>query len=239
MLNSGLFKTLLNGLRVLVSEARWRFDDNGLHVRAVDPANVAMVIANINPRAFDAYQTGEDEVVVGVDVDRLFEFAKSFGKKDLADISVLDGKMSVKVKNIDYTISLIDPTAIRKEPKIPELDLPAKVVMSVEDFRQILNAADKFSEHVVLETSDAGFRITADGDIDKVTGYFNESVMEFNGAEARAMFGIEYLKEFFKVPEKNATVEIRLGTNYPAWFTFEIQDGFTIEYILAPRIEAE
>ena len=240
VVNAGVLKTLLKGLNILVSESRWRFSESGLQIRAVDPANVSMVIANIEPHVFDAYQINEKEVIIGVDIDRLFDFVKSFRKDDLVDITILDSKINIKARSIEYSLSLIDPSAIRREPKIPEIELPAKIVMTVENFKQALNAANKFSDYVILETSDSGLKLQADGDIDKITAYFRDSeVIEFNGAKAKSMFGIDYLMQFFSVPDKNSVVTLRLGDNYPLHLTFEIQDGFTLEYFQAPRIEVE
>ena len=57
--------------------------------------------------------------------------------------------MSVKFGGIEYSVALIDPSAIRKEPKIPELDLPAKVVVF-----EALQTAQAMGRALVLSSHD-------------------------------------------------------------------------------------
>jgi proliferating cell nuclear antigen len=58
--------------------------------------------------------------------------------------------------------------------------------------------------------------------------------------EARSMFSLEYLKEFVKVASPGDVLTIRLGNDYPGRMIFEVAGGkVKVEYILAPRIEAE
>ncbi len=230
-------KTLLKGLKVLVYEARWHFTDKGLHIRAVDAANVAMIVATLEPDAFQAYKITEHNVVVGVELDRLYDMCKAFDNKDYADITVMDGKLSVTSGSMTYTTAVIDPSAIRKEPKLPELSLPAEVVMDAKEFKKAITTAERISDVVLFEKTDVGFRIVARGDVDSVAySVDNSGLIEANNGKARARFGVDYLKEFCKVAD--GAVKIRLGNDYPCWITFKIKDGFTLEYILAPRIEA-
>ena len=230
-------KTLLKGLNVLVSEARWHFTDRGLNVRAVDAANVAMVIATVEPDAFQAYKI-EDNVVVGVELDRLYDMCKGFDNKDYADITVMDGKLSVTSGSITYTTAIIDPSAIRREPKIPELDLPAEVVVEAKEFKKAIAAVERVDDEAIFEKTDEGFRIVGKGDVDSVAySVDNSELIDANNGRARARFGVDYLKEFCKVA--NGAVKIRFGNDYPCWLTFNPKDGFTIEYVQAPRIEAQ
>lgn len=77
--------------------------------------------------------------------------------------------------------------------------------------------------------------------MDRIVFHMSEAeLIEFNKAEARSMFSVEYLKEFIKVAGSGDLLTIHLGTNYPVRLVFETADGKArVEYILAPRIEAE
>jgi len=58
--------------------------------------------------------------------------------------------------------------------------------------------------------------------------------------EARSLFSLDYLKDMGKVMARAPQVEIALGIDHPVKFTFPIADGAgKVEYLLAPRIEAE
>jgi proliferating cell nuclear antigen len=58
--------------------------------------------------------------------------------------------------------------------------------------------------------------------------------------EARSLFSLDYLKDMGKVMSKTAEVEIFLGIDHPVRFSFDIAGGNGhVEYLLAPRIEAD
>ncbi len=236
-----VIKTAAKAIVSLVSEARFHFKDEGLHSRAVDPANVAMVIVDIPRESFDVYKVDEEKTV-GVDVNRVYDILKAVKKKDLVEIKIEDeSHMKVKFGSVEYSVALIDPSAIRKEPKIPELDLPAKIVLDAGEFKKAIQAADKISDHVVFRSDETGFYIEAEGDIDKITFHMGEmELIEFNKESARSMFSVEYLKEFVKIASSGDILTIYLGNNYPVRLIFDVADGrLKVEYILAPRIEAE
>ncbi len=241
IMDGNVLKAITRAMVALVSEARWHFKNEGLHSRAVDPANVAMVIVDVSKENLEAFSIDE-ESVIGVDVNRIYDIAKSIKKNELVELQIEDeSKLKVKFGSVEYSVALIDPSAIRKEPKIPKLDLPAKIVLDAGEFKKAISAADKISDHVVFRSDDSGFYIEAEGDIDKITFHMSDAeLIEFNKAEARSMFSLEYLKEFVKVASAGDLLTIYLGTNYPVRLVFEVADGkANVEYILAPRIEAE
>ena len=241
IIGGDVIKTAIKAMAVLVSEARFYFKEEGIHSRAVDPANVAMVIVDIPRESFEVYKVDEEKTV-GVDIDRIHDIIKAVKKKDLVEIKLQDeSRISIKFGSVEYSVSLIDPSAIRKEPKIPELDLPAKVVLDAGEFKKAIQAADKIADHVVFRCDETGFYIEAEGDVDKITFHMGEmELIEFNKAEARSMFSVEYLKEFAKIASSGDILTIYLGNNYPVRLIFDAADGkLKVEYILAPRIEAE
>ncbi|RUM34135.1 MAG: DNA polymerase sliding clamp [Archaeoglobus sp.] len=240
ILTGNVLKTIAKAMVTLVSEARFHFKAEGFHSRAVDPANVAMVIVEVPSESFEAYSIGEEEEeTVGVDVNRIYDISKAIKSNELVEVKVKDSEMVVKFGSVHYSVQLIDPSAIRKEPKVPNLELPAKIVMDAGEFRKVINAADKISDHVVFRSEDSGFYIQAEGDVDRIEFHMSETeLIEFNGAVARSMFSIEYLKEFVKVAGSGDILTIYLGTNYPVRLIFDVCDGKAkVEYILAPRIE--
>ncbi|MEM4156150.1 MAG: DNA polymerase sliding clamp, partial [Archaeoglobaceae archaeon] len=136
--------------------------------------------------------------------------------------------------------SLLDPSAIRREPKIPELNLPAKIVLDAGEFKKAISATEKVSEHIILKSDKNSFTIEAKGDVEKMVFTMAPGELaEFNGGEARSMFSLDYLKEFCKVASAGDMLTIYLGTNYPGRFSFELVGGkVRVEFILAPRVES-
>lgn len=235
-----ILKTISRAIVALVSECRIHFLNKGLHSRAVDPSNVAMVIVDVPKESVDSYRI-EAEKTIGLDMNRVFDISKTISAKDLVEISLQDeNNLRIKFGSVEYNLALIDPSAIRKEPRIPELNLPAKIVLDAGEFKKAISATEKISENVVLKSDKNSFTIEAKGDVEKLTFTMAGSeLVEFNGGEAKSMFSIDYLKEFCKVANVGDLLTIYLGTNYPARFSFELVGGkVRVEYILAPRVES-
>ncbi len=242
VVSADVIKTAMKAMSALISEAKFHLKQEGIHSRAVDPANVGMIIVDIPRTAFETY-TVEEEKTIGVSIDRILDILKATKKRDLVELklNVDDSRMHVKFGSVEYSVALIDPTAIRKEPKIPELDLPAKVVLDAGELKKAIQATDKVGDHVLFRTDETGFYIEAEGDIDKITFHMGElELIEFNKAEAKSMFSLEYLKSFVKVASTGDIATIYLGTNYPLRLALDLADGrLKVEYLLAPRIEPE
>ncbi|MEM4473040.1 MAG: DNA polymerase sliding clamp [Archaeoglobaceae archaeon] len=240
ILSGEILKTISRAIVALVSECRIHFLNKGLHSRAVDPSNVAMVIVDVPKESMESYRIDEEKTI-GVDMNRVFEISKAISAKDLVEISVQnETNLRIKFGAVEYNLALIDPSAIRKEPKIPELNLPAKIVLDAKEFKKAISASEKVSENIVLKSDKNGFTIEAKGDLEKITfSMTSGELIEFNGGEARSMFSLDYLKEFCKIAGAGDLLTIYLGTNYPGRFSFELAGGkMRVEYILAPRVES-
>ncbi|AIY89926.1 DNA polymerase sliding clamp [Geoglobus acetivorans] len=236
-LNGDALKKLVKGLSLLVSEARWHFNEFGLKVVAVDPANVAMIIASIPADSFDVYSISDEEVVIGVDINRVNEITKKIPKGDSASLSAEVATLKIGFGKLEYSVALIDPAAIRKSPKVPSLDTKAEVVVDPAEFKRAIELAGKISEHVVLEVKDGEFVISAKESLETIRVSFDDgSLISLEGGNARSMFGVEYIQMFTKVANKDDELHIHLGTDYPGKFSF-VSDSCRVEYILAPRLE--
>jgi len=235
-LRASVLREALKALGVLVWKVRAHFTDNGLHVRAVNAENVAMVILDVPRKSFESY-SGQN-LTVGLDLDRLNESIKAFRADEIVEVAINES-LTLKNGKITYRLPLINPKAIRRDPKIPELNLPAKIVMSVGEFKKIVKLAEEIADDVVLESDGDSFTIHAKGDLESMRATLTETkLIEFSGGKARSMFGVYYLKSFCKAANDKDKLTIYLGTDYPAKFVLDKSD-FRVEYILAPRIEAE
>lgn len=237
-----VLKTALKALRGLVNEARLRFNEDVLMSKAVDPANVAMVLVEVPSKSFEVYKVDcrdDEEVIVGWDVNRTYDFVKSFKKDDLVELKCSDGKIIISADKVKYSVAQIDPNGIRKEPKVPQLELPARIVLPADEVKKAITAAEKVNDCVVFKTDENGFYIEAEGDVDKIAFHVSDAeLIEFNKQEARSLFSIEYLKEFMKIAGSGDLLTIKLGVDYPVWMEFRLCGGdCKVVYILAPRIE--
>ncbi len=145
-----------------------------------------------------------------------------------------DSKIRLAGDMVRYALSVIDPSALRGRPRIPELPFSAKVEVSPADFARAIAICDRFSDRVRLKVEDGRFIVQAEGDIDDLSFEFDETHARVDGNEADSQFSLEYLRPVAKVVSKFERLGISLGVNIPV--ALKAAEPSTTFYI-APRIE--
>lgn len=240
VINAETLRDAIEAVSSLVDEVKFSLSEKGIELKAVDPANVAMVSLKIGAEAFDYFKATQGEI--GVDLVRLSDVLSMADKGETVQLELDEEshKLKIGVGSLSYTLSLIDPTAIRKEPRIPELDLPAHVTLPGGELRRAVKAAEKVSDHVILGVSDEGFYMEAKGDIDSLKLKIpSTELLGMKPGEARSLFSLDYLEDMSKSIGKAGEVTLELGIDYPLRVNFRIGQSVEINYLLAPRIEQE
>ena len=242
-IRADFIKTIIEAIAILVDEAKFKLTQDGIYGRTVDPAHVGMVDFKLKREAFDEYESKE-ETEIGIDLDKLKSILKIAASDDLISMKCdkEEGRLSVKIGNLTRRISLLD-TSEMPDTKIPSLDLPAEIVLSVSEIHQAIRAAEAISDHITLIASPDGFEMQSEGDADVVELKIpKEQIYSIKCEEkVKSMFPLDYLSDMIKVAKgKSDEITINLGNNYPVKISFEIAGGYIkIAYLLAPRIESE
>jgi proliferating cell nuclear antigen len=240
VINAETLRDAIESVSSLVDEVKFSISEKGLELKAVDPANVAMVSLKIGVDAFEFFKADNGEI--GVDLVRLSDVLSMADKGETVQLELDEEshKLKIGVGSLSYTLSLIDPTAIRKEPRIPELDLPAHVTLPGGELRRAVKAAEKVSDHVILGVSDEGFYLEAKGDIDSLRLKIpSTELLGMKPGEARSLFSLDYLEDMSKSIGKAGEVTLEMGIDYPLRVNFRLGPSVDINYLLAPRIEQE
>jgi proliferating cell nuclear antigen len=148
----------------------------------------------------------------------------------------VDSELRINTKDFSYSVSLIDPSVLRAEPKGTDLKFTAEFSLKAGDLRNAVSAVSKISGDIVIRTDSSGVHIEAKGDVDRISVSFPAQDLP----EARSMYDAEYIKNFFKAARPEDTVTVRMGTKYPAKFSVKLHGGkVLVDYLLAPKIEPE
>ena len=233
----------LDSVGALVDECKIHLDEDELAIRAVDPANVGMVDLSLSATAFESYEATEG--VIGVNLTRLDDIVGMADAGQLVQLELDEEtrKLQVQIDGLEYTIALIDPDAIRKEPEIPNLDLPATIVLEGRDLDRAVKAADMVSDHIELGVDEAEefFYVDAQGDTDDVhLALDREDLIDLVVGPARSLFSLDYLKDMNRAIPKDSEITVELGEEFPVKLHFEIAEGDgQVTYMLAPRIQSD
>lgn len=233
-------KELVTIVSTLVDEAKFSITPDGIQLRAVDPAHVAMVDLRLSKEAFEEYKADESEL--GIDVAKLEQFLRLARAGELVDIVNDEDKrrLNVAVGNTTKKMSLIDTTGM-SEPKVPNLNLPAKVSMKIEDIAQGIRASESVSDHIALTATPDSFEMVCEGDTDQVQMKLSKDQLLSLECDdkVRSLYPLEYFSNMMRAIPSQAKIMLQLGNDYPVKIVFDIADGKgSVVYLLAPRIES-
>ncbi|QPV64672.1 DNA polymerase sliding clamp [Halosimplex litoreum] len=243
IVSADTLRTTLDSVSVLVDECKIHLEEEGLEIRAVDPANVGMVDLELSASAFESYET--DGGVIGVNLSRLEDIAGMADADQLVHLELDEEtrKLHIAIDGLEYTLALIDPDSIRQEPDLPDLDLAAEIVVEGRDIDRAVTAADMVSDHIALGVDDADeyFYVDAEGDTDDVhLELTRDDLIDLTAGTAHSLFSLDYLKDMNKAIPKDAEVRMELGEEFPVKMHFDIAEGEgQVTFMLAPRIQSD
>jgi proliferating cell nuclear antigen len=238
---SEVLKGIIDVTSPLVNEVKFNINSKGIFLRAVDPAHVAMIDLNIDNKAFEEYKA--DEMELGIDIDKLSSIMKLSTSGDLVSIDYDEtaNRLIIKIGNLVRKMSLID-TAGMPDPKMPNLNLPAKAILKASEINRGVKASESVSDHLAVIVNKENFELFAEGDTDTVNLKLPKDLLVelISDSSYKSLFSIDYFSNMIKPVKGEDNVTIYLGNDNPIKLEFDIANNKGhVRYLLAPRIESE
>lgn len=240
-LKGDVLKEMIKVVSTLVDEVKLNITSDGIALKAVDPAHVAMVDLSLGKDAFESLEASDCEL--GVDIDKVKEVLSLAKAGDMIDM-VHDeehNKLVVRIENITRHMSLVDTMGM-SDPKMPQLNLPATIKLAAAELNQGIKASESISNHIALLANTEGFELSSQGDTDSVSLKLRKDLLlQLDCAEpVRSLFSLDYFANMIRSVPASGVVTLAIGQDYPAKMDFEIAEGNgNVTYLLAPRIENE
>jgi proliferating cell nuclear antigen len=240
-------KEFIGTVGALVDEAKLNVTEDGIQVKAVDPSHVAMIEANLVKSAFDSYEAAPVEM--GIDVDKFKTVLAVAGKEDMVDMEKDDSlnRLVINIGNLTRAMPLLDTSGM-PDPKVPSLDLPASISVSVNEISQGLKASKSVSDHIALSTTKDSFRLVCEGDNqNKVDLSLGKDQLEklSSSEDTTSLFSLEYFALMVNSLPSDRILHINLGSDLPVKVDADLAvDDMTgaqgnVKFLLAPRIDRE
>jgi len=238
---SEVLKGIIDVTSPLVNEVKFNINSKGIFLRAVDPAHVAMIDLNINKKAFEEYNA--DDLELGVDMDKLSSIMRLSTSGDIVslDYDETANRLIITIGNLVRKMSLID-TAGMPDPKMPNLNLPAKVIIKASEINRGVKASEAVSDHLAVIVNKDNFELFAEGDTDTVNLKLPKDLLVelTSDSNYKSLFSIDYFSNMIKPVKGDDNITIHLGNDNPIKLEFDIANNKGhVKYLLAPRIESE
>lgn len=241
-----LLRDMITSISILVDEATFRLDPEGMKLRAMDPSRVAMVDFEWPKTAFEEYQCTEPAKMC-INVTELLKLLKRAGKDETAELALDEktGKLQVKISG-KYARNFTMPTleASEEEVPTPKLAFNVKVKATTNGLSQAIEDAQLVSDHVRIEADPEKIVLNATGDLmgaEISLQKGSDTILELEVKEpSKATFSLSYLSEIIKAASATSDIgTLEFSSDMPIKLDFQqVKDG-KLTFYLAPRIEQE
>lgn len=240
VIRSSALRPCVSAMAAIVDEAVFKVNPQGMMSNAVDPANAALLSIDMPETAFIEYDVTEAEF--GIDLNRFVEIIGMAEKDDEIELGIDDDthQMTISMSGLSYTMSLLDPSSMRKSTQVPELDLPAQITLSGSAFKRMVKAAGMVGDNMMVGVDGDTPFMEADGDTEKVhLDVTGDDLIGLKPADVSTLYSLDYLSDMSKGIGATSEITIDLGRDLPMVLDFSPYPRCDVTYVLAPRIEPE
>ncbi|MGQ9530003.1 MAG: proliferating cell nuclear antigen (pcna), partial [Candidatus Bathycorpusculaceae bacterium] len=209
MANAKLLRDMITAISILVDEATFKIDPEGLKLRAMDPSRVAMVDFEWPKTVFDEY-TATEPTKMCINISEMLKLLRRAGKDEVVELSVDEktGKLQIKITG-KYARNFTMPTleASEEEVPTPKITFNVKAKVTTYGLSQAIEDAQLVSDHVKIEADTEKLVLNASGDLMGATITLqkgSDALLDLEAKEpSKATFSLSYLSEIIK--EASAT----------------------------------
>jgi proliferating cell nuclear antigen len=241
-----LLRDMTAAISILVDEATFKIEPEGLKLRAMDPSRVAMIDFEWPKTIFEEY-TCEVPSKMCINISELLKLLKRAGKDEAVELSLDDktGRLQIKITG-KYTRTFNMPTleASEEEVPTPKIAFNIKAKTTTQGLSQAIEDAQLVSDHVRIEAGAQQLVLNASGDLMGATITLqkgSDTLMDLDAKEnSKATFSLSYLSEIIKTASATSDIAtLEFSTDMPIKIDFQqIKEG-KLTFFLAPRIETE
>jgi len=246
MTDPKLLRDMFSAIAILVDEATFNVDPEGIQLRAMDPSRVAMVDFQWSKDVFDDYQCDQPQKMC-INISELLKLLRRASREEVIEISLNPETARLQISITGrYTRTFNMPTLEPQEEEVPTPKITFKVQAKIttDGLRQAIEDAQLVSDHVRIEADNEKLVLNATGDlmdanIELKKG--SDTLLDLQVQEpAKATFSLSYLAEIIKAASASSEIAtIEFANDMPIHIDFQQPKEGKLTYYLAPRIEVE
>lgn len=237
---------MFSAIAILVDEATFKLNPEGIQLRAMDPSRVAMVDFQWPKTIFDEYQCDEPQNMC-INISELLKLLRRTSRDEAVELSLNPETARLQVAITGrYSRTFNMPTLEPQEEEVPtpKITFKAQAKATTDGLRQAIEDAQLVSDHVRMEADNEKLVLNATGDlmgavIELKKG--SDALLDLQVQEpVKATFSLSYLAEIIKAASATSEIAtLEFADDMPIRIDFQQPREGRLTYYLAPRIEVE
>jgi proliferating cell nuclear antigen len=250
---SGAFRTLIEALKEILTEANLEFDSQGIKIMAVDETHTVLVYLRLHSDRFETYYCPVKHVL-GVNMIYLFKLIKTMGNNDSLTLYLPasnPNKLGIRMENAEkstvtnYFLKLFDTDV--EDIQIPSLTFTSIIHMPSLDLQKICRDMNALGEKLDVEITSSGsdlmFKCVGEfAEQETIISENNNSNMKVHRGTAastgleivQGIFQLKHLVLFTKCTSLCPSIELYLKNDFPLILRYTVANLGEVKLVLAP-----
>jgi len=227
------WKRSIGAISTFISEGNFRFNENGIHLRAIDPSQIVLVDFLMPKSSFTSFDVEPN--FVGVDLVELNKIVlRSMpGEKLRMDLSDTELHLQL-VGGFEKSFKLPLIETSDDEITLPKHNYDSTVEINAKLLKEALKDASIFGSAVVLKINKGQFFLEAKGSHGNLSSVSKDSKMikVTSDKDITAKFSLNFLQNIVREANPDDKILLELKTDSPMKITFKINNN-EIRFFLA------
>ena len=234
--NVSMWQKSVEAISSFISEGNFRFSDNGISFKAIDPSQIVLVEFAMDKRLFDKYAV--EPTLIGVDLVELSKIMARVLPNDKMQMDLSDSEMALKLEgdlSRNFRLPLIDVS--EEEINIPDHKFDAKIEINGRILKEALKDASLFGSSVVLRVKENKLIIEARGSQGtlKTEAKGAKHITVTSKKEVVSKYSLNFLANIVKEADPDKMIAIELKSDAPMKVSYNIGEA-PIKFYLAHMI---
>ena len=248
-IQAAAFRTLIEALKEILTEANLEFYHTGLKVISMDETHTVLVYLRLHSDRFNEYYCPQKHVL-GINMIYLFKLIKTIGNSDILTLYLPasnPNKLGIRIENADkattttYLLKIFDTNV--EDIQIPGLNFTSIIGLPSSDFQKICRDMNGLGDGERMEITSSGseliFKCMGDFAEQETIISENQSNMKVtrNSKTAEIVQGVFLLKHlvlFTKCTNLCPSIEMYLKNDYPLIIRYTVANLGEVKLVLAP-----
>jgi len=237
------FRTLVEALKDILTDANLEFDHTGLKIMAMDGTHTILVHLRLQADRFDEFHCPQKHIL-GINMINFFKLVKTMSnnesivlfmkKSDTTKlgIEIMNGEKQMVTK---FALNLIELDV--RPIAIPAVQFPSIITMPSSDFQKIIRDMHTLGEVVEIQSASQELVFRCKGDYAEQETVFSIGQGTQNTSEiVQGNFFLKHLVLFTKCTSLCSDISLYLKNDYPIIVEYNVAGLGEIKLALAPAL---
>ncbi len=234
--NVGHLSKAVGAISTFISEGNFRFNDNGVSLKAIDPSQIVLVNFRMPKASFEKFDL--EPSFIGLDLVELNKIMQRSLPEDRLSLDLNDSEMRLLFfgeLERSFNLPLIDVS--EDEVTIPSAEFEAEITIKARILKEALKDASLFGSSVVLRVKEGSLSIEARGSQGtmKTLAKQTKNVEVRSNKEVVSKYSLNFFSNLLKEADPDSKVKLQLKTDAPMKVSYRLGNS-EIEFHLAHMI---